>query len=267
MKLCYVTQFIDIKREKWNHFRRSSDEYFQQFLPILDMFLKHSEASHYDLVIFIDDKHAQHLPKELTPNVHVVPINEEYLCRRSPLWNRLDRERQIMESIVYRYVIEHRIHHPEHSNPLYTLATHAKVDAVYDAMKIVPDATHYAWVDFGYCKTKEVVPRHFLDLGRTDPTRVNFALVNPIDDNDRNVIYTLKCAPDKITGSFFCGPKDALVKYRELYLHIHDALQKHNVVDDDQHITLQCVFARPDLFALHHLGGFHKSLTAFEKSK
>lgn len=265
MRLCYVTAFLDIRRDRWSHFQRTVDHYFQEFQPMLNMFLDHPDASNYDWVIFMDREHVRHLPRVLPPNIIVQEIDEAYLEEHSPLWQRLDREAAIMASEAYQAIVRHRLHHPEHTVPKYTIITHCKVDFVHLAAEIVPEATHFAWVDFGYSKDPGTVPRQFLDLGKMEADKVTFALVNPIDPMDQDVVYTLQHAPEKVTGSFFCGTKAALVAYRELYHRVHELFQHNNIADDDQHVELQCIFQRPDLFSLHHLGGFHKALTTFQK--
>lgn len=265
-RLCYVTAFLDLQRDTWQHFKRNTDTYFQEFQPMLDMFVDHPDASNYDLVVFIDSKHFHRLPKVLPPNIIVKEIDEVYLQTHSPLWQRLDKEKSIMESETYRNIVRHRLHHPEHHNPKYTMINHCKVDFLHLAMDMVPEATHFAWVDFGYCKLQENIPRNFLDLNKVDKTKVNYTLINPINPiQDREVIYTLQHAPEKVGGFFFCGSKESLLKYREMYHLVHLFLQEHNIVDDDQALALYAYLEKPDWFCMHMLGGFHKALTTFQK--
>ena len=266
MKLCYVTCFLDIKRDQWSHFQRSVDTYFEEFQPLLRMFLHHPDAPSHDFVVFLDRAHVSKMPHNLPPHIHLCPIDEEYMRQHCPIWQRLDTERAIIQSKEYQDLVRHRLHHPEHNNPKYTLINHCKVDLVKNAMEIVPEATHFAWVDFGYCKHPSTIPQHFLDLCKIDADRVNYTLINPIDPLvDRNILYTLQNAPEKVGGFFFCGSKESLLAYRELYHQVHAFLQHQHIVDDDQHIALLCYFEKPDLFCMHHLGGFHKALTTFQK--
>jgi hypothetical protein len=266
MKLCYVTCFLDIQRDRWTHFQRTVDQYFDEFLPLLNMFLEHPDAPAHDLVVFLDRTYLDRMPASLPAHIHVQPIDEAYMQAHCPLWQRMDKEKAIMESAPYQDLVRHRLHHPEHNNPRYTLINHCKVDIVHEAMGLVPDATHFAWVDFGYCKHPGTLPRQFLDLGKVAADRVNYTLINPIDPTtDGNVVRTLQYAPEKVGGFFFCGSKDALTEYRDLYHLTHRHLQDNNIVDDDQHIALLCYLQRPGLFCMHHLGGFHRALTAFQK--
>lgn len=268
MRLCYVTCFLDIGRDHWSHFQRTTNKYFEEFKPLLHLFLNHPDASNHDFVIFLDKAHVHKMPSTLPPHIHLCPIDEEYMNKNCPLWRRMDKEKIIMESETYRDIVRHRLHHPEHTNPKYTLINHCKVDLVYNAISLVKESTHFAWVDFGYCKTSDAIPTQFLDLHKLQINRINYTLINPIDPTmDRNIIYNLKYAPEKVGGFFFCGNKESMVAYRDLYHRVHAFLQDNNIVDDDQHIALLCYFENPGLFAMHHLGGFHKALTAFQKGE
>lgn len=265
-KMCYVTAFLDLNRDHWQHFRRRTATYFQEFQPFLDMFLYHADASQNNLVVFMDHGHVYRLPQVLPRNVIVQEIDHAFLHNNSLLWRRLDREKAIMASQEYRALVQHRLHHPENSNPLYTMINHCKVDFLQLAMERVPHATHFAWVDFGYCKAPGSIPTNFIDFQKMDKNKVHYTLVNSIDPRiDGNVLYTLQHAPEKIGGAFFLGGKRAILAYRELYHTMHDYLQQQNIVDDDQAIALFCYLKSPELFSMHLLGGFHKALTAFQK--
>lgn len=121
-------------------------------------------------------------------------------------------------------------------------------------------------VDIVYTSGIGFHPLPQLHLTKIDADRVNYTLINPIDPLvDKNIMYTLQNAPEKVGGFFFCGNKESLIVYRELYHRVHELLQHQSIVDDDQHLALLCYLERPDLFCMHHLGGFHKALTTFQK--
>jgi hypothetical protein len=257
---------LDIGRGKWKFFDRTVEQYFSNFRALLDLFIHHPDASQYDFVVFLDYTLVNKMPSSLPSNIHVVPIDETYMGSKCPLWQRMDREMEIMASAAYQTLIRHRLHHPEHSNPKYTLINHCKIDVVREAMDIVPRATHYAWVDFGFCQVVGATPSNFLDLGKLDADRVNYTLINPIDPSkDNNIVYTLQYAPEKVIGGFFCGSKQSLLMYRELYHDTHRKLQAQNIVDDDQHIALLCYLQKPELFRMHLLASWNAALNAFSK--
>jgi hypothetical protein len=265
-RVCYVTCFLDINRGNWHHFRRTTEEYFTRFQPLLDLFITHPDSPKYDLVIFIDKHHVSKLNVGSFPsNIIVQEIDEEYLSENSVLWRRVGREKEIMESEGYKSIVRHRLCHPEHHDPKYTLINHCKVDCLNLAMSFT-DATHFCWVDFGYFQHSQTIPKNFIDIEKLDKDKINYTLINPIDHTqDDDVIYQLQSAPDKVGGFFFFGSREVLSVYQNLYHSVHEQMQAQNIVDDDQHLTLRCYFANPSLFSFHHLGEFHRALTHFQK--
>lgn len=247
--ICYVSGFLDLKREKWSHFSRSFDKYFAAFKLLADLFKTKSESC---LVVFIDKIHYATV-FEYTKNIEritLVQIDRDWLHENSPLWQRLNREREIMQSASHIELIKHRFKCPETHNPEYTLINHCKIDLIFEAMKKV-NYEYYAWVDFGYFSSSENWSGKLLDSNKLSLTTINYSLINLIDDMDKNIIYTLVEAPEKIGGFFFFGRKDKLIEYRKLYHKVHKTLQDINIVDDDQCMALQCYFKNPSLFTLH----------------
>lgn len=263
MSICYVTAFLDIQRENWSTFRRTFDEYFQAFTPLIDLF-KDDNNNH--LVVFMDKKRSEKVKQYVNnlQNVTVIDIDEDYLQNNSILWKRLPKEIEIINSIEYKKVVSHRLSYPEHSNPRYTLINHAKIDFVNLAVQMVTNP-YFCWVDFGYFSKPENIPKRLLDVNLLDRNKINYTLINPISVIDSNVLYTLQNAPEKIGGFFFFGSRERMIEYQKLYHLVHETFQKNNIADDDQHLVLQCYFAKPDLFALHAVGGWHKALLAFQK--
>jgi hypothetical protein len=263
MSVCYVTAFLDIERENWQNFRRTFDDYFRDFTPLIDMFKNYNN---YHLVVFIDKKHSERVRQYVNSlkNITIVDIDEEYLQTNSVLWQRLPRETEIMNSDAYKKIVSHRLAFPENTNPRYTLINHAKIDFVNLAAKMVTDQ-YFCWVDFGYFSKLENIPKRPLDIDRLDKTKINYTLINPISILDSNVLYTLQNAPEKLGGFFFFGNRERMAEYQTLFHLVHESFQKNNIADDDQHLALQCYFAKPDLFALHSVGGWHKALVAFQQ--
>lgn len=265
--LTYITAFLDIGRGDWGRFKRTPEDYFRFFQPLLDMFLKNPDND-YNLIVYLDKKFLYLLPANLLPNIHIIEIDEEIMNTISPLWRRLPREKEILDSDIYKNTFSHRLQFPENSNPKYTLINHVKVDFIYHAIHRFPERdneAYYCWVDFGYFQDVSRIPKNFIDLNLIDKEKVNYTLINPLDNNDTDIMYTMNNAPERIGGFFFLGSGKVLIKYRELYHQVHEWFQNNNLVDDDQHLALRCYFLNPELFYLHNLGGWHRALIAFEK--
>jgi len=259
---CFVTAFLDIGRDKWTDFKRPFSVYLDSFKHLVSLFINVEGGL---LVVFLDSTKQEEVLREVTINSNIVliPIDEDFLSKHSPLWNRLDKETEIIQSPTFSNFIAHRKKCPECHNPKYTLINHAKIDFIEIAINRYPEYDGFAWIDFGYFQPSIDRPTNLVDLTSLDKNKVHYTLINPIDENDKNVLYTLIYAPERIGGFFFYGGRQALLEYRLLYHKIHEALQLGNIVDDDQHIALRCVFANPTLFQLHLTGGWHRVFKNF----
>lgn len=255
----YVTAFLDIGRNNWVNFRRTTQEYLTHFSPFISLMKKSPQDT---LIVYLDETIV--LSEDIPDNVRIIPITEKKVGKISPLWRRLDREREIMLSTEYKNRFSTRLHFPENYNPKYTLINHAKIDFVNHAMTL-SDTEYFCWVDFGYFQKEDRIPLQLLDPKLFQVDKITYTLINEIDDRDKNLDYTLLQAPEKIGGFFFFGNRFAMIKYQLLYHKIHAWFQTNNLADDDQCLALQCYLARPDLFSLPVLGGWHKALTHFQK--
>jgi hypothetical protein len=256
-QLVYVSAFLDIGRESWKEFKRTYSDYLNSFQPILNLFLKANNEK-FKLLLFLDSKYDINIKH---PNIFIIPINEAFM-QTLPLWKKLDRETSIINSKMYKDTFAHRLCYPENSNPKYTLINHCKIDFICKAMEYI-DCEYYCWIDFGYCKNLENIPTKFLDLNKLDKDKIIYTLINPLDDNDQDIMYTMLKAPEKIGGFFFFGNKVNLIKYQKLYHCVHRKFQENNIVDDDQHLALRCYFENRDMFKLYTLG-WHKALKHFQ---
>jgi hypothetical protein len=269
-KLCYTTAFIDIGRDEWQSHNRTFSNYLTSFLPLIEMFKRMvpDELLIYQLIIFIDSKRYDKLLPHIPTNLPIIVIScdDAYLKCNTVLWNRLDQEREIMESPMYKSIFHQRLYYPENSNPKYTIVNHCKVDFIHIAQQIT-DADFFCWVDFGYFKLPHWIPENPIDISLLDTNTVHYTLINPLDENDKNILHTMHNAPERIGGFFFGGSRNALSKYRELYHRIHENFQEMGLVDDDQHMALRCYFEEPSLFTLTHLGNWHLALLYFQKKK
>jgi len=265
--LCYVTTFYDIGRDDWTSFRRTFDTYLKDFSPFVPLMAKADPTKHR-MIVFIDKKHYDAVfdITRSVKNILLIRIDEEFMKSQIYAWRTIENEEKVMLSEEYRRLIPHRTTFPENSNPKYTLINHSKIDFVNIAMKMC-DFSYFCWVDFGYFGDKKTIPNSLIDVSKLDVKTVNYTLINPLTEADRDVIYTLKIAPEKIGGFFFFGHRNVLKIYQEVYHKVHQELQSLGIVDDDQHIALRCYFSHPDLFTLHYLGGWHRALLHFQEKK
>ena len=266
MSVCYVTAFMDIGRENWKTFSRSVADYLDHFQPFVDMF-RNLDPSVYQMIVFIDETHYDTLRQRIpldTP-IRLVSCSRDYLESNIPTWSYLPIEKMIIQSDTYKGLVGDRIHKfPENYSAEYTVMTTSKVDFVVHAMSFI-NSDYYCWVDFGYFKLPENIPKHPIDIRKLDLDRINLQILHPLTDSDQNIIYTVRNAPERIAGAFIFGSKSKFLEYQPLYHTIHKEFHTLWLVDDDQHLALQCYYRRPDLFRLHQ-HYWSRSLIEFQKT-
>lgn len=267
LKVCYVTAYLNLHRDQWRFFSRSFEDYFTCFKDLLKPF-KNANPSEYEFVIYIDSRHYETLKEytDLYPVSTLISIDENFMNTNIPVWSRLEKEIQIMNSPEYKALIPSRQIYPENNVPTYTLINHAKIDFVTYTMDNISNAPFLLWADFGYCKHPSYTPEYLIDPTKLQLDKINYTLINAIDERDRDIIYTLRNAPEKIGGFFFFGNRPVLKRYQQLYHKILDYYQSMNIADDDQALVLSCYFNEPELFAMHNLGQWHQALNYFQKT-
>jgi len=265
-KTCYISAFYDLKRENWIEFSRTFDTYLKGFEPIIKLFLS-DNTQDFELIVYIDKKHIKILESKVNgkPSIRLIGIDEEFMRDNLPMWKTLNREREIMNSEGFKNIIPHRLRFPETHIPEYTLINHCKIDFICHAIDTgLSLAEYYCWVDFGYCSLDENIPKRMIDISKLNVDKINYTLINPIDERDKNIIYTLVYAPERIGGFFFFGSKNILKEYQSLYHKTLEFYQGNNLCDDDQALSLACYWQRQDMFHLHYVGAWHKALVIFQ---
>ncbi len=245
--ICHVTAFLDINRESWATFSRSFETYIENFTRIVNSI----STNEGNMIVFIDEKHHQRVHSITKDNrrIIVIPINDVFMRENIWAWGLLENETKIMSSAPYKTLMKDRLKFPEHNNPKYTLINHAKIDFVY-LTSTITSAHVLCWIDFGYQK----FPDSMIDLDAHDLTKINYNIINPINEKDGDIMYTMLNAPERVGGGFFIGHRDILGKYQELYHSQLKEMQALNLADDDQHLVLRCYFSNPALFKFHHRG-------------
>lgn len=259
MSICLVSAFLDIGRSNWDHFRRSNEQYFNNFFP-------YTKIQH-DMIVFIDDKYINILKKICSSAAHItiIPINRKWMEENIHAYQQLNRETEIMQSDKFKYLIKHRLNHPECSVPEYNIMQHAKIDFLAHVINNkLTEHKYLAWTDFGYFQNPNRIPSKSLDLSKFDLEKINFQAMNDISLQDKDIIWTLINAPEKIGGFFYLGHSDILLEYQKLYHSIYKEFHDNNIVDDDQHIMIQCVFRKSELFKIWNLRAWHMIYLYFQ---
>jgi GT2 family glycosyltransferase len=266
MSVCYVSLFYNLKRDKWEFFNRDFSTYLEHFRPFIDMFSQ-KEHPEYEMILLLDKHHVDEV-KELfndRTRIRIVEIDQDFLQDNFPMWKTIPKERQVMDSNEFKNIIPERLLYPEHCIPEYTMINHCKIDAIsYVINSGLTNAEYFAWVDFGYFQQKDRITKSFIDIRKLDLNCINYTLINPLTEFDKDILYTLINAPERFGGFFFFGSKQKMMEYQKLFHSVLNQFQNElNIADDDQHIAMVCYFKKPKLFKLYCLGGWHRALTHF----
>ena len=268
---CYVSAYFDIGRKNWTKFKRTFNDYLTFFSPFVDL-LDTETAEGDEMIVFIDSRHYEELDnliKSKPPsNITLIKLTED-LLNTLPMWKTLPKETEIMQNPEFRKLLGIRSHFPEHNYPEYTLINHCKIDFVSRVIDLnLSNCEVYSWLDFGYFSKIKNIPDRLLDLTKFDLNKINYTLIEPLDEMDTDVIYTLVNGLERIGGFFFLGNKNVLKQYQTLYHEVLDYFQNVlNIADDDQALVLQCFNRRPDLFSFNTENlGWHRVLVSNQKT-
>ena len=145
-KVLWVSAFRDIQKDTWTHGRRSVDDYFACFERLVKPLGK-------DLMCFIDEPHADRVRK-LGVCTRPFDIEDTFIPKHCA------RQKELIETRAFHHLLpEHLRDCPEYNIPDYGLTLYSKQCFVRRASDLFPEEyTHYAWIDFGYAKTPDVVP-------------------------------------------------------------------------------------------------------------
>ena len=143
MKLLFVTAYKHLGRESW-YSARPFELYIEYFKRIV----------HLDPVCFCDEPYASRV-RELGIT-RVLPYNEYDTF--FPKY--LDRQGEILYSEEFSKKLPYeRQRNPGYEHADYGLVCFSKTSFVRRASELFPDYTHYSWIDFGYAKGEDDVPR------------------------------------------------------------------------------------------------------------
>ena len=252
---CFVTMFYDINRSQWNNsaFSRNFEIYFLRFSMLL-----HNEIP---LVVFIDDRYYERLRtiiNRINVNqifVYVVKINDTWLKQNTIGWNYQHIEQQIMNTDEYKQRIASRpeLNTPETLYPEYNCLLHVKRDLIsYVIHQNIVKVDYYGWIDFGYVGESHtyITPFQMNPVLLRNNHTIHVMLVNPLTDRDRDAVYTLMYAPERIQGGFYFGHKHAHIAFMDQYYETVRKLYVLGVADDEQAVLVHAYFTDSSLFKL-----------------
>lgn len=239
MSIIFTTAFKDIKRSTWNSYKRTNQNYYDNFYNLVD-------TIQYKLIVYLEpDSKAQIINnKVFNDNIIFIDMNDVDTFYRK----YLEKDKAIIESDIYKKKIpEHRKNNPEHVFSEYTMITNSKINFIKHTQHLFPTYEYYSWIDF--CTFNSNI--------NNIPKNININLLVPkITYSCLNILPTISIEPNYMLGSdtiYFDG--SSFIVYNTYVTLLHDLWEKKiieyqdkMITDDDQNLVLQLYFDNPEIF-------------------
>lgn len=240
-KILFVTAFKELGRERWAHYARRTDEYFDYFANLV-------QTLPHPLTVFIEDGLRARAQAVIDAAAAADRVTvRDHGAVDSFLTKYLERERAVMAAPEFRQLVAHRRDCPETHNPEYTLVNHSKINFVRAAQTAQPDFDFYAWVDFGMCRgASSAVPR--LDVGGL-PDKITYNTI-AVPETRLDELRLLDSGAVFLTGDSFIVPAARVAPFEAAWEAKLLSWQARGLADDDQALVLQLFYDDPGQFAL-----------------
>ncbi len=144
------------------------------------------------------------------------------------------------------------INHPEGFSADYNLLMNAKLSMMYETVNRNPfNTSYFYWLDMGYGHGQDVFPKscnwapnNIMD----NSNKITYIAVNNVSIVQSVLqLYKQKVGPG-VNGGFFGGGRQAVESYYQLHKDVVDDFLKHNMIDDDQTVAVECFLRQPNMF-------------------
>jgi protein YibB len=254
-KISIVTAFYDIGRSDWSmdvhknggplphYLQRSTEKYIEHFKRMCEI--------DTEIIVYTSSDLASKLG-EISPNVKVVEY--DYFNIHKELRDKIE-EIQTSPEFIKR-INPYQVRNPEYWSKDYVGVTSLKAFYVSDAFERGLITNEWAaWVDFGYCRDAEHIPKtkkweydftpgkmHFFNYRDPDINKkleqIQLAVLN-------NIVY--------IIGGVFVGEKTQWKMLEDSMSKSMEFLMYNKLVDDDQGLLLSSYFMNPEMYELHKM--------------
>ena len=251
-----VTAFFDIGRGDWtqqvtkrggnlpHYLERSADTYIERFSYLCELENQIIVYTSPDLVSRLE---ALAVGKDIT----VVPFDFNTFAESK------DRVKAVLDDPTFPGKINpQQVRNPEYWSEDYVVVTDNKATFVADAIeKGLVKNDMVAWVDFGYCRSKDTLAGLKVWKHDFDPTKIHMFNCIELDYSNLNqqVADAVLNNIVFIHGSKVVAHKDLWPELSETMASCMEQLLDSNLVDDDQGLWLMSAFTLFDKIALHKI--------------
>jgi len=246
----FVTAFKNLNRHNWEGFERTVDNYINYFENLTMIPIR--------LICYCEDDVRNILHTKLK-FVNTYPYNSE-----ETFFRFIDKEKEVMNSVQFKNLVKHR-NDPETNKPGYNSATHNKVWFIKRTKAMFPNYTHYAWIDFGYIRTKDNIPQQ-LDFTHLLDNKILFSTMKQfqIDKLSNPIQACIDINSQTLIGGIYFCPKNMVDWYYQEYYKMVMNYYANNLVDDDQEIVKQLLRSHSHKFNLVATGAWFELLNTFK---
>jgi protein YibB len=252
-----VTAFYDIGRGDWtpdkglpHYLQRSTDTYIERFT--------HLTKLNNELIVVTTPEIGKRL-KEISEKVKIIEYDpfEEYATQLNEISN-------IQSSVSFKQMIHPiQVKNPEYWSQKYVLVNLLKSHFVNMAIKarIVSNRT-IAWLDFGYCRSENTLPKSLEWSFDFDPTKIHLFAYKDLDK--RNTLQNIIATNDvHILGAKIVADEKMWPIMESKMFQALDLLLTNKMIDDDQTLMLICATENPEIFEQHRIPDHQLGLDPF----
>lgn len=240
-----VTGFFKIKRESWQGFERSDEQYFEHFKGWAKIKNK--------LIVYVE---SEDLKERVLNFRKTIGLEDKTIVNVVP--NCLDLEPELYEDLVLatdnhiQQLFRLRKLNPEVWNSTYNYIMLLKSWCVCDAIEKIQATGMVAWIDFGYNHGGYPIDSSsdFSFEWKYDfPEKMNMFTIQELDD--RPIFEIVMSMDTYIMGGVIVGPSYLWPKFWMLLKSSMQSLIDCGLSDDDQNIMLMAYRKRPEWCQLH----------------
>lgn len=227
-RLVLVTCLLDLGRRESNPGRQSAAFYLEHGREVL--------ALGHDTILFLEPELVESVERSGVDlsRTRIVPCRLEDLpaYERREAIDRARRDHPLRRANTVK------------DTPLYGVFQRAKIQLLRRATDIDPEATHFAWIDFGIAKAVPVrhAPRALAEA--VTSSKVELLVTGPLTaEGDWQEIR------HGVLAGYVPGPRDCVRQFCDLYEDLADRLLARGVAPHDEVLYEAIAVERPDVVA------------------
>lgn len=252
-----VTAFFDIGRGEWTpdnglpeYLQRTTDTYIERFTHLTKL---------ENEIVVVTTPDIGKMLKCIRDDIKIIEFDPFTQFKETSEMIIDIHNRESFQKLIH----PSQIRNPEYWSEKYVLVNLLKSHFVNMAIQkeMVTNDT-IAWLDFGYCRSNNTLPKSLKWSYDFDPTKIHLFSYKDIDIN-RKVVDIIASNDVYILGAKIVADKKLWPEMQTKMFDAFDFLYINGLVDDDQTLMLLCASKEPDKFQLHRIPDHQLGLDPF----